>query len=164
MRTLDVPERPFDVIICLFDSIGYVATNENILQVLKGVYHHLAFDGIFLFEFWHGGAMLRSYDPLRIRRFQTPSGEIERVSETHVDYIGQLCYVSYTINELNKDGTYQTLRETQINRFFLVQEMSFFLQQAGLLPVKWFSGFQENEQINADTWHIVAVARRGGKP
>ena len=35
MRTLDVPERPFDVIICLFDSLGYVATNENILQVLN---------------------------------------------------------------------------------------------------------------------------------
>jgi SAM-dependent methyltransferase len=160
MRALDVSERPFDVIICLFDSIGYVATNENILQVLKGVYHHLAFNGIFLFEFWHGGAMLRSYDPLRIRRFQTPNGEIERISETHVDYAGQLCYVSYTINELNMDGTYQTLCETQINRFFLVQEMSFFLQQASFFPLRWFSGFSENENISEKTWHIVAVARK----
>ena len=108
--------------------------------------------------------MLRSYDPLRIRRFQTPSGEIERISETRVDYKEQLCHVTYTINELKADGTYQTLRETQVNRFFLAQEMNFFLQQAGLLPVKWFSGFQEDEQINAETWHIVAVARRRENP
>jgi len=162
MRTLDVPERPFDAIICLFDSIGYVATNENILQVLNGVHRHLGPNGIFLFEFWHAGAMLCSYDPLRVRRFHTPGGEIERISETQVDYKAQLCHVSYTINELNTDGTYQVLRETQLNRFFLVQEMSFFLRQAALSPLKWYAGFQENEQIDADTWHIVAIARKEG--
>ena len=163
MRTLDVPERPFDTIICLFDAIGYVATNESILQVFNGVHRHLADGGIFLFEFWHAGAMLRSYDPVRVRRFQTPNGEIERISETRVEYQEQLCQVAYTINEMKADGTYQTLHETQVNRFFLVQEMSFFLQQADLNPMKWFSGFDENEQINAETWHIVAVARKEGK-
>ncbi len=163
MRTLDVPERPFDAIICLFDSLGYVATNESILQVFNGVHRHLADGGIFLFEFWHAGAMLRSYDPVRVRRFQTPSSEIERISETRVDYREQLCHVAYTIHELNADGTHQTLRETQVNRFFLVQEMNFFLQQANLHPLKWFPGFQKNEQINAETWHIVAMARKEGK-
>lgn len=161
MCALDVPERPFDVVVCLFDSIGYVATNENILRVLKDVHRHLADDGIFLFEFWHGGAMLKSYDPVRVRRFQTPHGKIERISETRVDYAAQLCYVTYTINELNADGSYQTLREKQVNRFFLVQEMSLFLWQSGLTPVKWFSGFSENEHIDAETWHIVAIARKG---
>lgn len=160
MRRLDVPERPFDVIFCLFDSIGYVATNENILQVLKGVHKHLVDAGIFIFEFWHAGAMLRSYDPLRVRRWKTTQGEIERISETQVDYIQQLCHVSYAINELNTDGTYRHLSETQINRFFLVQEMGLFLKQSGFSPLKWFSGFQENEQIDGETWHIVAVARK----
>jgi SAM-dependent methyltransferase len=160
MRLLDVPERPFDAIICLFDSLGYVATNESILQVLKNIRNHLAQDGIFLFEFWHAGAMLRNYDPLRIRRFQMPQGEIIRVSETRISYIEQLCYVSYTLNEMNKDGTYQTLEETQLNRFFLVQEMKFFLEQAGLSPLKWFSGFQDNDHIDEKTWHIICAARK----
>jgi ubiquinone/menaquinone biosynthesis C-methylase UbiE len=161
MRSLNVPERPFDAVICLFDSIGYLATNENILEALNGIYRHLAPDGIFLFEFWHAGAMLRNYDPLRIRHFQTTSSNIERISETHVDYKKQLCHVTYTINELNINGTYQTLQETQINRFFLVQEMNFFLQQTGFSSLKWFAGFQDDEQINAETWHIVALAHRG---
>jgi SAM-dependent methyltransferase len=163
MRELDVPERPFDVVVCLFDSLGYVATNKSLLKVLAGVQHHLAPNGIFLFEFWHAGAMLRSYDPLRIRRFQTPGGQIERISETQVDYEKQLCHVSYTIHELSSDGTYQTLHETQINRFFLIQEMSLLLEQVGLSPLKWFSGFQENETIDEETWHIVAVACKEGK-
>lgn len=160
MLTFDIVEDHFDAIICLFDSLGYVATNENILQVLKKVYHHLAQDGLFIFEFWHAGAMLHSYEPLRIRRFQTSQGEIVRISETRVSYPEQLCYVSYTIHEMNKDGTYQTIEETQVNRFFLIQEMKLFLAQARLSPLKWFSGFQENEHIDEKTWHIVCLAHR----
>jgi SAM-dependent methyltransferase len=163
MRTVDVPERPFDAVICLFDSLGYVATNNNILNVFRGVYDHLAADGVFLFEFWHAGAMLRSYDPLRIRRFKTPTSEIMRISETRVDYKEQICQVAYTIHEFKTDGTYQTIHETQVNRFFLVQEMNLFLHQTGFTPIHWFSGFQEDEPITADSWHIVALARKADK-
>ena len=160
MRTLDVPERPFDVVLCLFDSIGYVATNENIFRVLCSVHDHLAPGGLFLFEFWHAGAMIRGYDPVRVRRFRTPAGEIERISETRIDYKEQLCQVLYTINEMNSDGTYQTLQEMQINRFFLVQEMGFFLKQAGLTRLRWLAGFRNDEEINDSVWHVVAIAQK----
>jgi ubiquinone/menaquinone biosynthesis C-methylase UbiE len=160
MRTLDVPERPFDAIICLFDSIGYVSTNENIETVLKNVHTHLCPDGLFIFEFWHAGAMLRNYDPLRIRRWQTPEGEILRISETNIEYKKQLCHVAYSIYELNKNGSYYQLQETQSNRFFLLKEMESFLINSGLMPIKWFSGFQNNELINDETWHVVAVAQK----
>lgn len=160
MRTLNVPERPFDVVYCLFDSIGYVTSNENILLVLQNVYDHLKPGGIFLFEFWHAAAMIRHYDKVRIRRRQTPEGEIVRISETTIDYFDQLCSVLYTIYDLKNDGSYELLQETHINRYFHVQEMKLFLQQANLKPIKWFSGFQENELINDETWHILAVAQK----
>ena len=164
MRLLDIPERSFDAIICLFDSIGYVASNEDITQVLDHVWSYLASDGIFIFEFWNAAAMLRYYDPLRLRRFQTPTGEIERISETTIDHKEQLCRVSYTIHEFNDDGTYQTIREKQINRFFLVQEISFFLHLSHLSPLKWFAGYREDEQIDQTTWHILAVAQKVTHP
>ena len=160
MRTLDIPERPFDAVICLFDSIGYVATNENIKRVFSNVHTHLRDGGLFIFEFWHAGAMIRGYDPQRVRRFQTPQSEIVRISDTTIDYSEQLCYVSYTIIEMNANGTYQTLHETQINRFFLVKEMGLFLESAKLSPLEWFAGFQEERQIDEDVWHIVAVVRK----
>jgi SAM-dependent methyltransferase len=163
MRSLDVPERPFDVITCLFDSIGYVATNENIEAVLRSVYSHLLPGGLFIFEFWHAAAMIRGYDPLRIRRWQIPDGEILRISETGIDYQKQLCHVAYSIYELNKDGSYDKFHETQTNRFFLLQEMDHFLENSSLTLVKWFSGFEENELINDETWHVVAIAQKTGE-
>jgi SAM-dependent methyltransferase len=160
MRTLNIPERPFDVVICLFDSIGYVSSNESIERVLQNIYSHLSPGGLFIFEFWHAGAMIPNYDPLRIRRWMTQDGEVLRISETSIDYEKQLCDVSYSIYELNNNGTYSHIRETQTNRFFLLKEMEFFLRKSNLIPLKWFSGFDDNEVINRETWHVVAVAQK----
>lgn len=162
MKALDIPERPFSAVICLFDSIGYVATNENLAQVFKNVHTHLKPGGLFVFEFWHAGAMIRSYDPLRIRRWKLQDGEILRISETTIDYQKQLCTVSYTIYEFNKDGRYNHLQETQANRFFLIQEMDAFLHDAGLVSLNWFSGYREDETIDDQSWHILAIAQKSG--
>jgi SAM-dependent methyltransferase len=164
MRDLNLVKGPFDAIICLFDSLGYLITNENIIKVLKSINNLLTPDGLFIFEFWHAGAMLKSYDPVRVRHFPQLTGEIVRISETLLDYEEQVCHVTYTINELYFDGTFQSIQETQINRFFLVQEMRFFLEQAELIPVKWFSGFHDDEKIDENTWHIIAVARKKSRP
>lgn len=57
----------FDAAYALFDSIGYVQTNEAISEVLGGVCDVLVPGGVFVFEFWHAAAMLRSFDPLRAK-------------------------------------------------------------------------------------------------
>lgn len=160
MRTLDLPYEPFDAVICLFDSVGYVATNEALVQVLKGVHRHLRSNGLFVFEFWHAAAMLRHYDPLRVRRFNTPNGELLRISETALDYAKQLSRVTYVVYELRIDGTYAHFQETQINRYFLVQEIAGLLSNCGFTPLNWFNGFKDDDVITDQTWHVVAVAHR----
>jgi len=160
MISLNLDERPFDAILCLFDSIGYVQTNENLKLVLKGVHDHLQSGGLFVFEFWHAGAMIRSYDPLRIRRWKTPEGEIIRISETTIDFRSQLCNVNYSIFETQNKVTYNLIQETQTNRFFLVQEMANLLSYANLSPIKWFAGFTNDESISENVWHIVCVAKK----
>lgn len=160
MARLDVSGEPFDAAVCLFDSIGYVVTNELLAEVFRGVHKHLRPDGLFVFEFWHAAAMLRHYDPLRVRRWETEAGTVLRVSETTLDVAHQLSQVLYSIYELRSDGTYSSLTELQTNRYFLLQEMSYFVSAGGFSPVKWFAGFTTNENISDETWHIVAVARR----
>ncbi len=160
MRALDVAERPFDAVICLFDSIGYVETNEAIMQLFRGVHRHLRPDGLFVFEFWHAAAMIHSYDPVRVRCWSTPEGELVRISSTTLDNVKQTACVTYSIYELRNDGTYYGFKESQVNRYFLVQEMAGWLSFCGFTPLKWFAGFSDDENINEDTWHVLAVARR----
>jgi SAM-dependent methyltransferase len=157
---LAVAARPFDAVLCLFDSIGYVATNEALLHVLKGIHHHLRPGGLFIFEFWHAAAMLHHYDPIRLLRRETMWGEILRISETTLDCARQLGQVTYTLYDLRHDKTFSCLKETHINRYFLVQEMAGWLCACGFAPLKWFAGFTADEHITQETWHVVAVARR----
>jgi ubiquinone/menaquinone biosynthesis C-methylase UbiE len=160
MRNLEKPEVPFDVVICLFDSIGYVITNDALNQVFQGVYRQLREKGLFVFEFWHAAAMLRKYDPLRVRKWYSLNGEICRISETTLDIIRQVSKVKYSIFELNNAGTYSRIEEIQENRYFLIQEMNMWLKQNNFELVKIFAGFEEDETITEDTWHILVVARR----
>jgi SAM-dependent methyltransferase len=159
MRSLTVEGPPADAVVCLFDSIGYVQTNEAVDQVLSSVYAHLRPGGVFVFEFWHAAAMLRSYDPTRVRRWQLGNREVIRIAQTSLDSARQLASVEYTILDLG-DGIYERLSETQINRYFLLQEMESFVARAGLVPVAWHNGFTASQQIDENTWHILGVARR----
>lgn len=160
MTKLDVGGGPFDAVICLFDAIGYVRTNDALSRVFQGVHKHLRPGGLFIFEFWHAAAMIRHYDPLRVRRWQTNDSEVLRISETSLDAANQTSEVKYSIYELKHNGTYSALTETQVNRYFLLREMEQWLSWYKFTPVKWFAGFTDDETITEETWHIVSVARR----
>jgi SAM-dependent methyltransferase len=162
MRHLPTPQRPFDAVVCLFDSIGYVATNEGLREVFEGVHRSLRPGGLFLFEFWHAPAMLRNYEPVRVRTWDTAEGEILRIAETTLDCERQLARVHYRILEMRRDGTYSRFEETQVNRYFLVQEMTAWLVGASFAPLHWYAGFNTEEPITENTWHVVALARRPG--
>ncbi len=160
MRTLPASATEYDAAICLFDSIGYLQTNDALSEMFAGVWHCLRPGGLFIFEFWHDAAMLGGYSPQRFRRWPAANGEVLRLSETTLDRQRNLAKVDYTIHELKKDGSYSTLRETQTNRYFSIAEMRTFLSDTKLEPLRFFSGFHEEESISADTWHVVAVARK----
>lgn len=160
MRELSLSGEPFDAAYCLFDSIGYVQTNAAVQQALTGVHRHLRQDGLFIFEFWHAAAMLRKYEPRRERRWKTKSGELARVSSTRLDVPRQLAEVTYQFEEIAPAGGKETFSETQVNRYFLVQEMALFLHGAGFEPLDWLVAYQTEQPINEDTWHILAIARR----
>jgi len=163
MRALDVDACSFDAVICLFDSIGYVKTNDALLKVLESVHRCLRTDGLFILEFWHAAAMLRHYDPVRVRRWSTPNGQIVRISETNVDPFSQVARVRYSIYESCDEGRWICLEETQTNRFFSAIEMAGWLSFCGFEPITWFAGFSFDENITDKTWHIVAVVRKRGE-
>jgi SAM-dependent methyltransferase len=163
-RLSDAPplaEQAFDGVYAMFDSIGYVQTNEAIAEVFAGVRGLLAPGGLFVFEFWHAAAMLRSFDPLRVRRWPTSTGEIVRISQTTIEPARQLSHVSYDILDLRDDGTFERIRETQTNRYFLLQEMLALVARAGFSTVRAFAGFSWDAPIDETTWHVVLAASNG---
>lgn len=159
MRDLFIADPAFDAVYCLFDSIGYVQTNDALEKMLRNVSKQVRPDGLFIFEFWHAAAMLRNYEPKRERRWKTPKGELARTSLTRLDVPKQLAVVTYEFEEKLADGKSERLTETQVNRYFLVQEMALFLKQASFGPIEWLVAYEPDAQIDENTWHVLAVAR-----
>lgn len=160
MQNLELPTKEYDAVICLFDSIGYLKTDDALRDVLRDIWSRLRPDGIFIFEFWHAPAMLNQYSPRRVRKLKTGGGEVTRTSETTLDCENRLANVSYTVEERNNDGTRSTLRESHTNRFFFADEMKALVSAAKFEPLKFFAGFNNIEPITDDTWHVVAIAKK----
>jgi SAM-dependent methyltransferase len=160
MQNLQAPAKEYDAVICLFDSIGYLKTDQFLSEALAQIWNRLRTNGLFVFEFWHAPAMLTNYSPLRLRRWKTPDREIVRISETTLDSQNQLANVDYTVYELKDDGTYSTFSESHTNRYFSVDEMQALISAANFEPLKFFAGFNKTESIDENTWHVVAAARK----
>lgn len=160
MRDLQLLCREFDAAVCLFDSIGYLQTDEALHDAFGKIRDHLRTDGVFIFEFWHAPTMLNQYSPTRCRRWKTADGEVVRTSTTTLDPNKRLATVDYAVEEIRNDATRTTFHEQHINRFFSRDEMKALISKAGFGCLKFFAGFDRSAPITDDVWHIVAVARK----
>lgn len=159
MREISLPGKMFDAAYCLFDSIGYVKTNSAIGQVMDAVNMHLNPDGLFIFEFWHAAAMLRYFEPVRERHWKTATGELIRVATTRLRVPQQLAEVTYKIDEIG-NGRVSHLEETQVNRYFLIQEMTSYLEMHHFRPLEFLPAYEPSTVIDENTWHILAIAQK----
>ena len=101
--------------------------------------------------------MLSSFDPVRLRRFPIEHGTILRISETVLNRDQCLANVTYSIYEFRDDQTYDYIVETQTNRYFQIAEMTHLAVRHNFKPCAYYNGFVPVEEINAKTWHVLAV-------
>jgi len=160
MRVLDVDGGPFDAVTCLFDSIGYLLTNEPIVEALRRARQHLAPHGVLAVEFLHAPAVLRHASPVRVRRLPTPAGgTLYRISEVRLDTARQTMHVDYELLDLNEAGTAVShWTETHDNRYFSLEEMRALFQSAGLTS-QFIPAYGEADTIDDSVWHVIAIAR-----
>ncbi len=159
MVELDLPGCLFDAALCLFDSLGYLVTLSRVERVLQRVRRHLRVDGLFVFDVWHAAAMLRNFEPARVRTLHTTHGTIVRLSETELDVRDSLARVTYSIFDPQADGSYRLYRETHTNRFFTCGELQALADTHGFDVVSLADGFQLDRPVGPETWHVAAVLR-----
>jgi ubiquinone/menaquinone biosynthesis C-methylase UbiE len=158
MRALPIRTAFFDAAVCLFDSIGYVLTDDGVRAALTEFRRVLKPGGLLVMEFWNEPVMVTRFSPVRVRRWTTESGSILRISETEILPESHLARVSYSVLELLDDGTFSEFSETQMNRFFSTNDMGRLLAEARFDPFAWLGGFSEYP-VTEDTWHVVSLAR-----
>jgi hypothetical protein len=112
-------QSQYDVILCLFSSIGYLQTIERVRRALVGFRSHLNPDGIVLIEPWFPpGALVEGR--VSVKTVQTPSVSICRMSVPEIS--DGLSYLRFHYL-VGRTGTIEHIHETHTLGLFTTEEL-----------------------------------------
>ena len=71
---------PYDAVISLFHVINYQTTNDALKGIFEAARAALAEDGIFIFDFWYGPAVLSERPQVRVKRVEAAEVCVTRIA------------------------------------------------------------------------------------
>jgi SAM-dependent methyltransferase len=126
MTAFDLGRR-YDVVLCLFSSIGYVRTREALLRALGCFRRHLADGGVALVEPWlTPEAVVPGL--IHLTSVESPELTVSRMSVVEVDGRDSRLRFEYLIG---RDGAIERAAEVHALGLFTVEEMRGAFRDAG---------------------------------
>ncbi|WNL12619.1 class I SAM-dependent DNA methyltransferase [Aliarcobacter cryaerophilus] len=89
--------KKFDVIVSLFHVMSYQNSNEQLIKAFEVAKNHLNNDGIFIFDFWYGPAVLRDLPTTRVKRLQNENIKVTRIAEPILNPQQNIVDVNYDV-------------------------------------------------------------------
>jgi SAM-dependent methyltransferase len=149
--------RRFDAVLALFHVASYQTTNEDLAAMLATVREHLAPDGVFVCDFWHGPGVLRDPPKPRVKTVEDARGRVTRFAEPSLHAADHRVDVEYTLLiERRVSGATAELKETHRVRYLFLHELRGLLADAGLRlgeAREWMGG-----ELGAASWNAVITA------
>ena len=120
--------RTFDIVTCLFSSIGYVKTHDNLFRAIQCMVQHLSAGGVLLIELWFTPETWRP-GTVHARFIDEPDLKIARINTSFVD--GRLSYMDMHYLIGTPEGTEHYVERHELG-LFTTEEMRHALMTCGL--------------------------------
>lgn len=158
LRSLDLGRR-FDAVLMMFAVLGYQLDDAAVRASLASVRRHLAPGGLFVFDVWHGPAVLAERPSERFKTIEQDGGRIVRSSKGELDEARHICTVSFRIWRVVDGTTTNETEEMHTMRYFFPDELEQFLadQRLELLRLTAFPSLDQDPDVG--TWNVLGVAR-----
>ena len=152
-------DRKYDAVIAMFSAIDYLTDYRDLKRSLNNIRGLLREGGVFVFDFWNGNAVLKSFSPTRVRRVEEGDQAVIRISNTSLDTISQIATISFEFMLLKAGSIVREFSEIHPIRYFFPQEMMDLLAADGFEVVHRCPFLRENSEIEPDDWNLTYVAR-----
>jgi SAM-dependent methyltransferase len=153
-------ERRFDVVASLFHVLSYQTIEADLQALMQTAAVHLDADGLFIFDFWYGPAVLWQRPVVRVKRLNNDQIEITRLAEPVIHDAANTVDVNYTVHIKNiATEKIEEIKETHRMRFLFLPEIDLLLDANGFDRVsaeEWLS----RKSPSLDTWGICVIARK----
>ncbi len=123
-------DRTYDIVLCLFSSIGYVRTLENVVKALKCFKNHLNRDGIIVVEPWFTPDGWIPDGRVHMITGTTDEGKICRMNVS-LPPQGRITVLNFHYLVGTRDGVKYITERHELG-LFTVDEMKQAFNQAGL--------------------------------
>jgi SAM-dependent methyltransferase len=149
----------FDAVVSLFHVVSYQTTNDALAEIFRSARMTLVPEGLFVFDFWYGPAVLTEHPSVRVRRFATSDVHLTRISEPVHHINRNIVDVKFTVIAIEqRTDRVDQHSEVHSMRYLFVPEIEFIAAQTGFEVIEtgeWLRGTPLHEH----SWSGYAVAR-----
>lgn len=152
-------DQKFDAVISLFHVMSYQNTNQELIKAFQVAKNHLVENGVFIFDFWYGPAVLTDLPITRIKRLENDLIKVTRIAEPVIYPQQNTVDVHYDVfiqDQNNKEVVEKN--ELHKMRYFFDMELHLICEQIGfevLDKFKWMS----SDSPSLDSWNVVWILR-----
>lgn len=151
--------RKFDAVIAMFAAIDYLTDYRDLEVSLQNIRSLIRDDGVFVFDFWNGNAVVSDYSPTRTKCAESGALSIVRKSNTTLDLLTQVATVKFDFRLSNAGAIVGEFSETHKVRYFYPQEMADLLAANDFELIHRCPFMHEDATLAASDWNLTYVAR-----
>ena len=153
-------EQIYDVVISLFHVMSYQTSNADLNATYETAAIHLASEGLLLFDYWYGPAVLIQKPEIRVRRLENDEIKVTRIAEPVMHINDNVVAVNYTVFiEVKETGQVEQITETHRMRYLFPPELHCY--GTGTFRESGSYAWMTNKPLNADTWGGFQLLVRG---
>ena len=161
--------RKFDAVISMFAVMSYQTTNASIAGACSAAASHLASGGLFIFDCWHGSAVMTEKPGMRMKEIVTDEGKgggkggekrIIRFSEPLLDTLSHTVETRFKVLKIEGERLVSETSESHLTRYLFPQEIKYYLEVAGFRDVELCPFPELDKPLTEHDWNMAVTARR----
>jgi SAM-dependent methyltransferase len=154
------PERDFDAVVSLFHVASYQTSQAKLEGLLKTAHAALKPDGILLFDYWYGGAVLAQGVETRVKVIERDPLRVTRIAQSDHDEARATVQVNYTLFCEDKNApSIHRIDESHRMRYWFPFEIAASLAATGFEPAGHYA-WPSTEAPSSLSWAAYSVARK----
>lgn len=154
------PERNFDAAVSLFHVASYQLDANQLGALFAGAGIALKPGGIFLFDYWYGGAVLAQGVETRVKTVERDPLRVTRIARSVHNEAQSQVQVNYTLFcEDKTQSAIHRIDEQHNLRYWFPFEVDHLLMNAGFETLGHYA-WLSNTPPNSREWSAYSVARK----
>ena len=140
--------------------MSYQNSNDELIKAFEVAKKHLTDDGVFIFDFWYGPAVLTDLPSTRVKRLENSNIKLTRVAEPALHAEQNIVDVNYDVFIEEKE-TKEVVEKKELHkmRYFFDTELEILCQLVGLKVLSRYE-WMTDKLPGFSSWNVVWVVKK----